>query len=368
MRQDIFIGLMSGTSLDGIDAVAVRFTPECELVASHAEAIPEHLKRQVLQLTQPGEKEIDLMGKVDIALGELFAKTVNRLIAKAAINKRDIQAIGSHGQTIRHRPEFGFTLQIGDANIIAEKTGITTVADFRRRDMAASGQGAPLVPAFHQAMLQSKSHDRALLNIGGMANITYLPKEGNGTVIGFDTGPGNILMDAWMHIHHGQSYDKDAQWASKGKTSPTLLTDLLSLAFFSEPPPKSTGREQFHPGWLQNMLSNHPDLKAVDVQRTLLELTARSITDCITHYLPSSLTELYVCGGGSRNPLLMQRLEQLLPGINVQCSDALGINADWMEAAAFAWLAKQCMEGASGNIPSVTGAQNQRILGAIYQA
>ncbi|WP_415883348.1 anhydro-N-acetylmuramic acid kinase [Neptuniibacter sp. QD34_54] len=367
-QKDLFIGLMSGTSLDGIDAVAVRLTPNFEMVATHAEEIPATLKNDILTLTQPGDLEIDLMGKVDRSLGKLFAKTVNNLLSKNGLSAEQVSAIGSHGQTIRHRPEFGFTLQIGDANQIAELTGITTVADFRRRDMAANGQGAPLVPAFHNAMLHSHDCNRILLNIGGMANLTFLPKSEEQNILGFDTGPGNVLLDAWIKHCRDLPFDQNGKWALSGSINEDLLEQLSSIEYFSEPPPKSTGREQFNLAWLKQTLSTLPAIKAEDVQRTLLELTATSITDAIKTHIPSQVFELYICGGGSFNQALTQRISDLLPNIKVSNSDDIGIDADWMEAAAFAWLAMRCLDGKAGNNPNVTGAKGDRILGAIYQA
>ena len=363
---DIYIGLMSGTSLDGIDVAAVSFNPKLKLIATHSEAIPERLKQKILQLTQPGDNEIDLMGLVDIELGQLFAKAANSLIRNQGLDKKQIRAIGSHGQTIRHRPEFNYTLQIGDANIIAENTGITTVSDFRRRDMAAGGQGAPLVPAFHDQIFRTTNRDRILLNIGGMANLTYLPAIATEDVLGFDTGPGNVLMDAWITQTKDCPYDKNGAWAQTGNCDEKLLNDLLQLPYFHEKPPKSTGREQFHLSWLSRKLKPY-STAAADVQATLLDLTARTVTDSINKYIPSKTFELLVCGGGSRNKALMNRLQELLPHNKVYTTDDAGIDADWMEAAAFAWLAKQCMESNSGNKPSVTGAKGERILGAIYQ-
>ncbi|EAR59848.1 anhydro-N-acetylmuramic acid kinase [Neptuniibacter caesariensis] len=368
MTANIYIGLMSGTSLDGIDAVAVRFTPDCHIIASHSEPFPSDLKQQILRLTQPGDREIDLMGQIDIQLGELFSHSVMQLLQKNGLKAESIAAIGSHGQTIRHRPEHGFTLQIGDPNIIAERTGITTIADFRRRDMAAAGQGAPLVPAFHQAMLHNPDMDRVLLNIGGMANITHLPQDPTKAISGFDTGPGNILLDAWINEIKGLPFDKDGAWASSGKINSALLNDLLSLDYFQEAPPKSTGREQFNLAWLQNTLATHQDIANKDVQRTLLELTAATIADALNKYVNCDQYDLFVCGGGSRNHQLTQRIQDLLPNVVMQTSDKAGIDADWMEAAAFAWLAKCCLGGSCGNAPSVTGAKGNRILGAIYQA
>ena len=334
-QANIFIGLMSGTSLDGIDAVAVRFQPHFQLVASHSETIPAELKASILTLTLPGDNEIDLMGETDKRLGELFAKAVNSLVSKHSIPVNEIAAIGSHGQTIRHRPELGFTLQIGDPTTIAELTGITTIADFRRRDIAAGGQGAPLVPAFHHAMLQSDRADRILLNIGGMANLTYLAKASEHAVIGFDTGPGNVLIDSWIKHCKNQPFDSKGAWAATGQVDQDLFNRLYSLPYFNECPPKSTGREQFNLDWILEILAVHPAVEPQDVQRTLLELTATSITDAIKAHIPSSQFELYICGGGSMNTCLVNRIQQLLPNISVQSSDQIGIDADWMEAGSF---------------------------------
>ncbi len=365
--SDIYIGLMSGTSLDGIDAVAVRFEPEFQILASHSEPLPAPLRQKILKLTQPGSDEIDLMGEVDLELGCLFAQAANNLLSGCEIERSAVKAIGSHGQTIRHRPEAGFTLQIGDANLIAELTGITTVADFRRRDMAAGGQGAPLVPAFHQAQLQSTTHDRILLNIGGMANLTYLPKDTDKPVFGFDTGPGNVLLDAWIKSCRDDNFDANGDWAGSGRVIPSLLKQLLSERFFTQPPPKSTGRELFHLAWLQEKLGEH-NHRTEDIQATLLALTVESIASSIRTYLDSKAYELIVCGGGSHNLTMMQALTIALPEAEISNSGQLGIDADWMEAAAFAWLAKRCLEGSDGNLSSVTGASGGRILGAIYQA
>ncbi|MGH1463212.1 MAG: anhydro-N-acetylmuramic acid kinase [Neptuniibacter sp.] len=366
--EKIYIGLMSGTSLDSIDAVAATFSPDFKLIGTHTEIIPDSLKGKVRQLMLPGENEIDLLGEVDIEFGQLLATAVNNLIQAHHLKKHQIQAIGSHGQTIRHRPESGFTIQIGDPNIIAEKTRIITIADFRRRDMAAGGQGAPLVPAFHKAMFSHPDAERILLNIGGMANITFLPKDQDSKLIGFDTGPGNILLNAWIEKHHGHDYDQDGRWAANGTINTPLLEALLDQEYFQSPPPKSTGRELFNLPWLENILSNFPEISPVDIQSTLTALTVTSIKDCLNKYVPSSNYELYVCGGGSHNSYLTHQLRAALPSIKISTSEMLGIEADWMEACAFAWLAKQCLDGNSGNIKEATGAQGERILGAIYQA
>ncbi len=368
MTPDIYIGVMSGTSLDGIDVAAIRINEQFSFLAADCIKIPEDLRQQILMLTQPGNNEIEQMGRLDIALGKLFATAVNQLIHKNSIDRKSIAAIGCHGQTIRHRPEAGFTLQIGDPNTVAEQTGLTTVADFRRRDLANGGQGAPLVPAFHNNLFRSAESDRVILNIGGMANITVLPATPSSLVTGFDTGPGNILSDAWIYGHSGASFDQNGNWARAGAVNKTLLQHLLSLPFFSEAAPKSTGREQFHIGWIQQVIQeNKLQIAAADVQATLLELTACSIADAInSQHLADP--ELYICGGGVHNSTLIERLHELTNTTHIATTEKLALHPDWVEASAFAWLAHQTLNQLSGNLPSVTGSKDERILGGIYQA
>jgi anhydro-N-acetylmuramic acid kinase len=365
--SQLFIGLMSGTSLDSIDAALVDFSQQpCRLIDCLEHPLPTALRDQLIGLCQPGDNEIERMGSADNALGHEFARAVNALLTKTGNSAADIVAIGSHGQTIRHRPELAnrFTLQIGDANIISHQTGIDTVADFRRKDMAANGQGAPLAPAFHQAMFSSSQHNRAIINIGGMANISCLSRDQQ--TLGFDTGPGNILMDGWIQQQKNQRYDRDGQWAASGTVSPALLNKLLSHPFLAKKLPKSTGREDFCLPWLQQMIGSST-LAAEDVQATLLEFTAQTICGGVT-ILPSTIDEVYICGGGAYNSQLMQRLEHLLQPRLVANTAALGIAAEWVEAAAFAWLAKQTLARKPGNLSSVTGADNTVVLGAIFPA
>ena len=370
---DYFIGLMSGTSLDAIDAVLVDFhdaTPRLMHAINHP--LDAALRADLLALCQPGANEIERLGKADVELGETLAVAVDRLLDTANIPRADITAIGSHGQTVRHQPNvpLGFTLQIGDPNRIAEITGITTVADFRRRDLAAGGQGAPLVPAFHNAVFRNLERTRVILNIGGMANITLLPKNPTDPVLGFDTGPGNVLMDAWVHQHKKQSYDADGQWAASGQVDNELLALMLEEPFFLQPPPKSTGRELFNNDWLHRRLteSNH-SLSVADVQATLCELTAITIAEAITSLVPDNApAEVLVCGGGARNSHLRTRLQANLTPHRVALTDELGIAAEWVEACAFAWLAKQTLARKPGNVPEVTGARHPVVLGAIYPA
>jgi anhydro-N-acetylmuramic acid kinase len=316
-----------------------------------------------------GPGEIERLGELDMALGELFAAAANALIKKAGLDTKDIRAIGCHGQTLRHRPRAAhpFTLQIGNPSVIAERTGITTVADFRARDMAAGGQGAPMVPVFHHQMFHSSRYNRAIVNIGGIANVTSLPAEASQPVTGFDTGPGNTLLDQWIHRHHARAHDEAGQWAASGRAARELLEMLLADPYFSSPPPKSTGREHFNLEWLQAQLKKMPaPPSADDVQATLLQLTAQSIARAIREFLPQT-TEAYVCGGGAHNRALMAALAQNLPGMTVTTTDKLGLPPDWVEAAAFAWLAHQTLEGLPGNLPSVTGAKRAVVLGGIYK-
>lgn len=365
-----YIGLMSGTSSDAIDAVLIKTHPHLELIATHSSPIPTELQQQIHQVSDPQKGTIDQLGHLDHQLGNAFAKAVLELMSIANISPKMIIAIGSHGQTIRHRPSpnpHPFTLQIGDPNIIAEKTGITTVADFRRRDMALGGQGAPLVPAFHRAVFSTEKIDRAIVNIGGMANITWLPQaQLESEVIGFDTGPGNVLLDAWIQQHLQQRFDHNGNWAAQGKLNKPLLDLLLTEDFFQQSPPKSTGREMFNLTWLENRLESFNQIvSAVDVQRTLLELTAKTIADSI-QTLSTHRKEIFVCGGGVFNQLLMKRLQDLLTPNTLASTTKLGFEPQWIEAMAFAWLAYRRTENKSGNICSVTGAKEPGVLGAIY--
>lgn len=364
----LYIGLMSGTSADAVDAVLVDFAQTSQLVAHYSAPHPAEIRQQIHALTLPGDNEIDRMGALDTCLGKIFAQACSELLANAGISPHQICAIGSHGQTIRHRPpgsaEGAFTLQIADPNLIAELTGITTVADFRRRDMAVGGQGAPLVPAFHRAMFHSQGKDRVIVNIGGMANITWLPARGQ--VLGFDTGPGNVLMDGWIHSYSGATYDKNGDWAASGKVHEGLLADLLADPYFALPAPKSTGRESFNRAWLDRSLAALEEQPTpADVQATLLEVTAVTIAESIGR-LGDSAKEVYVCGGGTYNSTLMSRLQELLSNDKVTSTAALGVDPQWMEAMAFAWLAQQTIERKPGNLCAVTGATREVILGGVY--
>lgn len=367
-----YIGLMSGTSVDGIDAALVSLSAGTRpvLVATHAHPIAAATRGEIQALMRDGPSEIERLGELDMALGELFAEAANAAMKKAGLAKKDIQAIGSHGQTVRHRPRAGhpFTIQIGNPSVIAERTGITTVADFRARDMAAGGQGAPMVPAFHHQMFHSPQRNRTIINIGGIANVTYLPADASQPVMGFDTGPGNTLLDQWINQHHARTHDEAGQWAASGQASGELLGKLLADPYFRASPPKSTGREHFNMEWLQAHLKKPASpLSAADVQATLLQLTAQTIAQAIREFLPQT-QEAYVCGGGARNLALMSALAASLSGKTVAATDTIGMSPDWVEAAAFAWLAHQALERQPGNLPSVTGAKRAVILGGIYPA
>lgn len=356
-----YVGLMSGTSLDGVDAALVSFgTNGCEVIRTFYRPYTDQLKQALLALHYPCNNELELSQTLGCQLARLYAETVRALLNHGS---EDVVAIGCHGQTVRHRPELGFTLQLNNPSLLAELTGTAVVADFRGRDIAAGGQGAPLVPAFHRAVFGHPNIHRSIVNIGGISNLTDLPP--NEKITGFDCGPGNLLMDAWCQRHTGQSYDKNGDWGADGQLIEALLAKCLGNPFFQQPPPKSTGRETFNPAWAEALMDN--EYRPQDVQFTLTELTARGVTDAIQRYSPDT-QEIYLCGGGAHNHLLESRIHHHLPNIQLSKTDTLGISADWVEAAAFAWLAKQTIEGKPGNLPAVTGAIGPRILGAIYPA
>ena len=362
--QDLYIGIMSGTSLDGVDAALVDLSQaEPRLVASQYQPYPQQLKDALLALHQPAHNELHQAQLIANQLAREYADATQRLLTKYDVAATQIQAIGCHGQTIRHRPEHGYTIQLNNAALLAELTGIHVVSDFRSRDIAAGGQGAPLVPAFHDKVLRHASIHRVILNIGGIANVTDLPI-GKPT-LGFDTGPGNLLMDAWIAKHQGKPYDKDGTWAATGNVIPELLQKLLTELFFSTKPPKSTGRDLFNLDWLAQRLSGNET--PPDVQATLLALTGDSIADAVKRFCADA-EEVYICGGGAHNSRLMSHLQLALPQYKIKKSDSVGIDADWMEAIAFAWLAQQTMHLRPGNLPAVTGARQPVVLGAIYPA
>lgn len=356
---------MSGTSMDGIDAILVSFEDrKIRVHGTHTTDYPADIRSRLASLSQNRGTPDDL-GELDHITGSLFALAATRVIEKSGFQPGSVAAIGSHGQTLRHQPDGAarFSIQIGDPNLIAESTGITTVADFRRRDMAAGGQGAPMVPAFHKAFFSAAGENRCILNLGGIANITHLPGDQQAPVTGFDTGPSNALMDAWCHDQTGRAYDNNGAWAEEGRVDQNLLEDMLSDAYFSRKPPKSTGTEKFNLEWLKTMLKRHPDLASADIQRTLLELTAVTVAEQIPH---SGETTIFVCGGGARNPALMRELQRTCSPAKIASTAELGLDPQWVEPAAFAWLASRTLAGKSGNLPEVTGASGKRILGAVY--
>jgi anhydro-N-acetylmuramic acid kinase len=378
MKDGYFIGLMSGTSLDGVDAAIVNFNTGFNLIETHFVPYPKALKLALLTLQHPSDNELEVTAMLGNTLATLYASAVKEILNKAKIDSTQISAIGCHGQTIRHQPiingEIGFSLQIGNASLLSELTNITVVSDFRSRDIAAGGQGAPLVPAFHQALFASERQNRAIINIGGIANITYLPKTSDTStspVFGFDSGPGNMLLDAWIQQHLGVDYDQNGAWASSGKLITPLLEKMLTEPFFSVPIPKSTGRDLFHTEWLNHQLQNNMFNEA-DVACTLVHLTAHSIADALKVNCIDT-TEIYLCGGGAHNQLLVnllsQQITEKLPStMKVKMTNDLNIDVDWVEAIAFAWLAKKCINRETANLPSVTGAAGARILGTITQS
>ena len=363
--MSFYIGVMSGTSLDGLDFALIEQGQRTTLLETHYEPMPGQLKQDLLDLCTSASDELARAAIAEQAWAKLASAGVHQLLHKAQFVPSAIRAIGSHGQTVRHEPQRGFSVQIGHPSLLAELTGISVVTDFRRRDIAAGGQGAPLVPAFHETMFSDAERIRAVLNIGGFSNVSLLH---SGTPTrGFDCGPGNVLLDAWINRHQGQPYDRDGNWASSGHVNHQLLTLLLSDKFFSTHGPKSTGRELFNLPWLYTHLASFPDLAPQDVQATLLELTARSISESLMAAQPDA-EDVLVCGGGAHNTALMQRLRALLPTCELASTTSYGVEPDWLEAMAFAWLAHCCIEGIAANRPSVTGARGLRILGAIYPA
>jgi len=360
---ELYVGLMSGTSLDGIDAVLVDLGQMHPiLLAKHYAPFDDTLKNDLLALHQPGHNELHRTQLASNQLARLYAAAVNALLTAANSSGAKIKAIGCHGQTIRHCPEYGYTLQVGNAALLVELTGISVVSDFRSRDIAAGGQGAPLVPAFHDQVLRHPGIHRVIVNIGGISNLTNLPPDRPTT--GFDCGPGNMLMDAWCLQHSGKPFDTNGTWAASGKPLPTLLKQMLNEPFFALPPPKSSGRDLFSIAWLHSKLRG--DERAENVQATLLELTCQTIAQAIQKHCAGA-TEIYLCGGGTHNQTLRSRLTALLPGCAVQTTNDIGADSDYLEAIAFAWLAQQTLCGKPANLPLVTGAKHSCILGAVYR-
>jgi anhydro-N-acetylmuramic acid kinase len=355
---------MSGTSLDGVDAVLLDLASARPAPLGHAyRPFSPALRAELLALNADAHGELERAARCANELARDYADAIAELLAGAAVDRRQLQAIGCHGQTVRHRPQDGYTVQIGNAALLAELTGARVVADFRSRDVAAGGQGAPLAPGFHGVMFAHSAEDRVVLNLGGMANLSWLPARGGAA--GFDTGPGNCLMDLWAQQHLGKPRDDNGAWAAGAHADPVLLGALLAEPYFALPPPKSTGRDLFNAGWLSRELPRKADPRVV--QATLLELTALSVAQAIrSHY--QGVRRLIVCGGGVSNGALMARLEQLLTPVPVDSSTQHGIEPTQVEAAAFAWLAQQALQGKPGNLPAVTGARGARVLGAVYPA
>jgi len=364
VSSEFFVGLMSGTSVDGVDAVLADFSVEpCRAMARAHVAFAPELRDELNALQRSGADEVHRGSLAANALMDCCAGAVAAVLAAAQCHARGVAAIGLHGQTIRHRPEFGYTTQLANPARLAEATGITVVADFRSRDVAAGGQGAPLVPAFHAAVFALPDKHRVVVNIGGIANITDLPP--GGAVRGFDTGPGNTLLDAWSERYTGQPFDRDGAWGGGGRVIPELLRALLAEPYFALPPPKSTGRDRFHLRWLGKYL--HASYSDHDVQRTLVALTVQSIVGAIDKHCVGS-SEVLVCGGGAQNGVLMGELEAALAPRQLATTAKYGIAVNEVEALAFAWLAREAIAGRPGNIPTVTGARGPRILGAVYRA
>ena len=376
-RGSLYLGLISGTSADGIDAALVRFDSNdaharCELVRGRTYRWDAGLRARLIALGQGGDcNSLDELGTLDVQIAQAFAGAALQLLEDVGIEAAQVRALGSHGQTVRHRPagaafdgRWPFTMQLGDGNVIAERTGIATVADFRRRDVAAGGHGAPLLPALHAALLRAQDETRAVLNLGGIANLTLLPpRVATMPVRGFDTGPANALLDAWCERHLGTAFDADGAFAASGSVDEALLARLLAQPWFSWPPPKSSGREQFHLDWAAAQLRGGEP--AQDVQATLLELTAASVADALRATQPDT-QRLLVCGGGVHNPVLLRRIAARLPEVQVESTAVHGVDPDFVEAMGFAWLAREALACRPGNLPEVTGARGPRVLGALY--
>ncbi|HSV55238.1 MAG TPA: anhydro-N-acetylmuramic acid kinase [Burkholderiaceae bacterium] len=368
--SELYIGLMSGTSLDGVDGVIADFSgPQVRVVQHETAPFTADLKAELLALNTPGNNELHRAALAANALTAIYAEVVRALLSSAGVQAAQVRAVGAHGQTIRHRPQafdgIGYTLQLNNPALLAELSGIAVVADFRSRDVAAGGQGAPLVPAFHHGLFGQPGQSLAVLNIGGISNLSVLGADGS--VTGFDCGPGNALMDHWCHQHLGQPFDAGGAWAASGQVLPSLLAELLAEPYLRLPPPKSTGRDLFNPDWLGARLQASAGSPPADVQATLTEFTARACADCAQSDGKGSKT-LIVCGGGALNAHLMGRLQNLLPGVSVESSALHGLPPLQVEAAAFAWLARQAILHRTGSLQSVTGARGARVLGAVYPA
>lgn len=360
-RAELYIGLMSGTSLDGVDAALVDLRARPRLLGAVYLPYPEGLKAALLALHDPSRDELHLASLAGIRVAKIYARCVDKLLRRCRVAARSVRAIGCHGQTVRHRPESGYTVQLGNAAWLAELSGIQVVADFRNPDIAAGGQGAPLVPAFHAAVFADARKHRVIVNLGGIANLTDLPY--HGAVSGFDTGPANVLLDAWVGARLGRSFDKAGAVASRGRVLEPLLKAMLADPYFRRKPPKSTGRDRFNLDWLGRFRATRYGTH--DVQATLAELSARSISRAILRFCRGA-EEVFLCGGGARNADLVERIARSLNAIPVASTLRLGIHPDWVEAMAFAWLAQRRLRGEPGSLTGVTGARRPRVLGAIY--
>ena len=366
----LFIGLISGTSMDAVDAALVALGDGgATTVATHSAPIPDGMKCELHALSQDPSAAAVRFWRADARLGSMFASAALDLLEAAGVGACEVTAIGSHGQTVYHAPGATppCTVQLGDPSIIAQRTGITTVADFRRRDVAAGGEGAPLAPAFHRALFSAPGIERGILNLGGIANLSVLAADPSRPLLGFDTGPGNTLLDACTRDRFGADMDRDAALASEGKVIPSLLATLLAEPYFDRTPPKSTGRELFNPAWLAARLAAHPAIESHDLLRTLCELTVETVVSAIERFAPRT-QEIYLCGGGAHNPIIVSGLADRMAPIGVETTERLGVHPDWVEAAAFAWLAMRTLAGEPGNAPTVTGAGEETILGGIYPA
>ena len=366
----LYIGLISGTSMDAVDAALIAFGDGgARTVATHSATIPDDLRHELHALAQEPSGPAIRFWNADARLGSILAGAALDLLDAAGVDAHDVAAIGSHGQTVYHAPgaTLPLTVQLGDPSIVAERTGIATVADFRRRDVAAGGEGAPLAPAFHRAVFSAPGVERGILNLGGIANLSVLPAHSDGALLGFDTGPANTLLDSWVRSRFGADMDRDATLAREGEVNLPLLATLLGEPYFNRAPPKSTGRELFNSSWLDARLGAHPQVGTHDVLRTLCELTVETAVAAVEQFAPRT-QEIYVCGGGARNPLLAARLAERAAPIRVETTERLGLHPDWVEAAAFAWLAMRTLAGEAGNAPTVTGAEREAVLGGIYPA
>lgn len=363
----MYIGVMSGTSIDGVDAVLVSISEKgIKLIASVSHDFPDNLAEELKELLRSDKIVLQKVGELDHRLGIVYAESINQLILEAGVDRKDVIAIGCHGQTVFHNPrgKYPFTMQLGDGNLIAANTGITTVTDFRRMDMAFGGEGAPLTPAFHKEFFSSDSENRVILNLGGIANISILNKD---KFVGMDTGPANCLMDLWIQKCLDKKYDCNGSWAKSGRVCNGLLESFLKEDYFGLVAPKSTGKELFNMNWIEDHLTNFSKISEQDVQATLCELTARTIVDAINLYSPD-YTSIYVCGGGAFNTFLLERLGAFAPGVEINTTAKLNVHEQLVEAMAFAWLAKQRVLECEGNLPEVTGARSKVVLGSLYKS